>query len=302
MQSSAHAVHDSTAIALIEYIKAIEIIGCIMYGQYVSGDDAVGLNFDGRLHSHSSHPIERAKGVDKVFEESFGAYNGRAFGIGGDQSAHLLWRVLHSELAPHAGPQVVILNIGTNDLGNARAGTTAATERQALLDAVDGILDRVSSIVAVLRRHLPGSFIVLSSLLPRAGEGARRFAQPSAYTESLGAVNAQFQAMAGRDRVVYRECAHVLLNGSGDIEPALLPDGVHPSPAGYALLAKCYLEAVKELIGDPQPRPGREEVGAEAAVARRVESAGVRLGLLPEADGSGAEDKSAVTSRRALLA
>lgn len=36
-----------------------------------------------------------------------------------DQSGHLLWRLQHGEVFTHQQPEVIVLLIGTNDLGAA---------------------------------------------------------------------------------------------------------------------------------------------------------------------------------------
>ena len=42
-------------------------------------------------------PCDRCKGAPEVFARHWGQYNASAIAIGGDQTAHLLWRLAHGE-------------------------------------------------------------------------------------------------------------------------------------------------------------------------------------------------------------
>lgn len=50
--------------------------------------------------------------MPEVWEKHFGHLRAKAFGIGGDRTEHLLWRLRHGEMG-HMDPAVVVLLIGT---------------------------------------------------------------------------------------------------------------------------------------------------------------------------------------------
>ncbi len=63
------------------------------------------------------------RGAPDVFAKHFGnRYNAKVFGIGGDQTSHLMYRLLHGEDPIGLQTKVAVLLIGTNDLGYALDG------------------------------------------------------------------------------------------------------------------------------------------------------------------------------------
>ena len=70
------------------------------------------------------------------------AINGPAnFGIGGDQTQHVIWRIENGEL-DGISPQVVVLMLGTNNSGQHTGEQIAAADRK---------------IVQMFRTRLPGA-------------------------------------------------------------------------------------------------------------------------------------------------
>ena len=83
--------------------------------------------FESFLGTSYGSPKARAYGVPAVFREYFPANKGDkgdkggggaplVLAIAGDQTQHLLWRMLHGELPDGLVPSVVVLLIGTNNL------------------------------------------------------------------------------------------------------------------------------------------------------------------------------------------
>ncbi len=136
------------------------------------------------------------------------------FGISGDRTQWLLWRVQHGEL-DGSGARVVVLMIGTNNLA---AATPADVARG------------VAAVVAAVRERLPDATVVLNALLPRG-------APDDPLRAKLADVNARIQPLADGSRVRWLDVGPAFLAPDGTIPPALMPDGLHPSAAGYELWA-----------------------------------------------------------------
>ena len=136
------------------------------------------------------------------------------FGIGGDQTQFVLWRVRHGELEG-SGARAVVLMIGTNNLG------TASPQ-----DVARGI----AAVVGSIRTALPKAVVVLNALLPRGRPGDPARAQAAA-------VNARIAALADGKHVRWVDAGAGFIDGSGTIAPALMPDLLHPSAYGYELWA-----------------------------------------------------------------
>lgn len=151
------------------------------------------------------------------------------FGIEGDRTQFLLWRVLHGEL-DGTNARVVVLMIGTNNLATA---TPANVTRG------------VAAIVDTVRAKLPDAVVVLNALLPRGKPG-------DAVRAKLADVNARLAALADGDRVRWVDPGAAFVDSSGAIQLDLMPDRLHPSPLGYEVWASALRPLLGELLARPQ--------------------------------------------------
>jgi beta-glucosidase len=89
-------------------------------------------------------------------------YGGRKclnFGVGGDQTQHVLWRFEQGQL-DGLKPKVAVVMIGTNNSNNNRDGT----EQYSTADILEGVV----AIVNQIRARLPDTKIILMGIFPRA--------------------------------------------------------------------------------------------------------------------------------------
>ncbi len=136
------------------------------------------------------------------------------FGISGDRTQWLLWRVQHGEL-DGSGARAVVLMIGTNNLA---AATPANVARG------------VAAVVAAVQAKLPDATVVLSAILPRG-------APDDPLRAKLAEVNDRIRPLADGARVRWLDVGPGFLTPEGTIPPELMPDGLHPAAAGYELWA-----------------------------------------------------------------
>ncbi|HZO92713.1 MAG TPA: GDSL-type esterase/lipase family protein [Candidatus Baltobacteraceae bacterium] len=148
------------------------------------------------------------------------------FGIEGDRTQFVLWRVLHGEL-DGSGARAVVLMVGTNNLAVATP---------------DAIARGIAAIVAAIRERLPDACVLVSGILPRGAPDDPRRAKADA-------VNARIAALADGDRVRYVDAGAGFVAPDGTIPSALMPDGLHPSEAGYEVWAAALAPALRELLG-----------------------------------------------------
>jgi lysophospholipase L1-like esterase len=148
------------------------------------------------------------------------------FGISGDRTQWLLWRVRHGEL-DGSGARVVVLMIGTNNLA---AATPANAARG------------IAAVVAAVREKLPGATIVLDALLPRG-------TPDDPLRAKLADVNARIRPLADGARVRWLDPGPAFLAPDGTIPAELMPDGLHPSAAGYEIWATALRPLLDELLG-----------------------------------------------------
>jgi lysophospholipase L1-like esterase len=100
----------------------------------------------------------RNKGLN-VWNKYYAPRHAANFGIGGDRTQHVLWRMDHGEL-DGIKPKVVVLMIGTNNTGKENDHKTPRT-------TVPEVAEGVQAVVNDIRAKLPDSKILLLAIFPR---------------------------------------------------------------------------------------------------------------------------------------
>src|SRR6185312_3578540 len=146
---------------------------------------------------------------NEVWKRFYGPRNVANFGIGGDRTQHVLWRIQNGEL-DGIEPKVVVLMIGTN---NASSGTA------------DEIVQGITAIVEELRHRLPKARILLLGVFPRGQK-------PDATREKLNSVNAKIAHLDDGSHVKFLDIGKSFLNEDGTISREIMPDFLHLSRKG----------------------------------------------------------------------
>ncbi len=152
------------------------------------------------------------------------AYHPANFGVGGDRTEHVIWRLANGELE-NIRPKVVVILIGTNNAGRDEPEWTAAG---------------VAKIVEMVRRKLPDAKILLLAIFPRD-------ARDSPSRRKNAAVNALIARLADGKHVRFLDIGPVFLDAKGDIPKEVMPDGLHPGPKGYDLWFRALQPVLDEL-------------------------------------------------------
>jgi lysophospholipase L1-like esterase len=239
----------------------------------------------------------------KVFEEHFAPLGGRAFGISGDRTQHLLWRIQNGELQFRHSPEVVVVCVGTNNLG--RDGDGAEDTYLGIMAVVSEVLHRLPGTKVLLPGILPrgpgagdpdaavqmmppamgtsADYQSYSSVAPGASTGAgaapsktsaeavnaSKFGQPGLFSPTILEVNRRLQAFANESNgsVMYVECGHVFLDPkSGHIVPSLMRDALHPTAKGMVAWFSVLGPAVRNIISGAR-RDARPETISHAGHA-----------------------------------
>jgi lysophospholipase L1-like esterase len=149
-----------------------------------------------------------------VFNREFGAYKAVNFGIPGDGTQHVLWRVQNGEFDGFT-PKVAVLLIGTN---NAPVATNPPGQ----------IASGISKIIRTIHARSPQTKVLLMGIFPRASASA------DAKNRQVNALIARFHD--GR-RVHYMDIRRQLVGPNGTVGRDIMPDGLHPSAKGYRIWA-----------------------------------------------------------------
>jgi lysophospholipase L1-like esterase len=170
---------------------------------------------------------EPGKSPREVWDKFYGHRHAANFGIGGDRTQHVLWRLEHGEV-DGIKPKVVVLMIGTN---NVHADTPAE------------IADGVAAIVKSLRTKLPQSKILLLAVFPR-GE------KPDSTRDRLNAVNLRIKKLDDGKMVRYLDIGSKFLDEEGTASRDVMPDFLHLSAKGYAIWADAIEPTLKAMLGE----------------------------------------------------
>jgi lysophospholipase L1-like esterase len=158
----------------------------------------------------------------KVWEEEIAHYNCLNFGIDGDRTQHVLWRIANGEF-DHVKPKVIVLMIGTNN-SNKERGTTI--DRNTTPEVIQG----VTIVVQKLREKLPGTKILLLAIFPRAQKG-------DPLREKLQVVNAALAKLDDGANVRFLDIGQKFLEPDGTLSKEIMPDLLHPNKKGYRIWA-----------------------------------------------------------------
>ena len=166
----------------------------------------------------------------EVWTARFAEKHAANFGISGDATEHVLWRIQNGEL-DNIHPKAVVLLIGTNNI----------TEGDSPAD----IAQAVRTIVGEIRRRLPNTRILLLGVLPR-----REFANHPD-RETTRAINRLISQLHDGDHVIYLDFGDKLLQPDGSMTKELTKDFTHLTAKGYEIFAGAIQPLIESLLRKP---------------------------------------------------
>ncbi|MFO7177246.1 MAG: GDSL-type esterase/lipase family protein [Pseudomonadota bacterium] len=165
---------------------------------------------------------------EAIFDQYFGRHHALRFGIGGDTTQNVLWRIAEGELVG-IDPRVLVLLIGTNNFG-----LEAATG--------DAVARGVEAVVQTLTKELPRARILMLAILPREELPDAKL------RKDVAAANALIRTLADGDRIVFADLGGHFLDAAGRIPSALMEDFLHPTVEGYRVLSAALAPVLTPLL------------------------------------------------------
>lgn len=152
-------------------------------------------------------------------------------GISGQTSSQILLRFRQDAIDLH--PKALVILAGTNDL----AGNTGP----ATLAQIEGNLESMAQLSTA--NHIA---VILCSVLPTVHYWWHpQLPNPAA---RIAALNHWLEAYAASEHYVYVNYYAAMKDAAGGLRHDLSPDGVHPSPAGYAVMAPLVQAGIDEAL------------------------------------------------------
>lgn len=180
-------------------------------------------------------------------------YNPVNFGIGGDETQHVLWRMEDSKLKSKTDPKVCFIHIGTNNTGVLQA-------KQDPKNTAEGI----EAIALKLLARYPKTHVVILPIFPRGANS------DDVLRKHNDLVNAELKKI-DNPRISLLPMGDKFLKPDGTFLDETAPDLLHFSPKGYIIWAEAILPTIKKYVGDRSDRkiksPDKPKYDPAASVA-----------------------------------
>ncbi len=160
-----------------------------------------------------------------VFDEYFADMKVANFGIAGDTTQGVLYRLQNGEGEGYS-PRAIMLMIGTN---NTRANLAGE------------IAEGVGAIVLDMQTRWPQAKILLLGIFPRS-------TPDDPVREKLAQINTVIARLDDGEQVFYRDIGDIFLNANGEISTDIMSDGLHPTTRGYRLWANAVNGPLREML------------------------------------------------------
>jgi lysophospholipase L1-like esterase len=165
-----------------------------------------------------------------VLDKYFGTLKVANFGIAGDTTQGVLYRLQHGE-GQGFSPKAVMLMIGTNNTGR----NTAAE-----------IAEGIGAVVMELQKNFPKAKILLLAIFPRstANDPVRA---------TIAEINTIISKLHDGDLIHYLDISSKFLDAGGNIPKDVMSDALHPTTKGYEIWAEAVKEPLANLMKDSSP-------------------------------------------------
>lgn len=161
------------------------------------------------------------------WEKHFAPLDAVNFGISGDKTENILWRIKSGNFAGKMNPNLIVLMIGTNNWRDDPSATAQG----------------INQILKELQKSEPQAKILLLAIFPR---GADKNDEARKKNEI---VNAEIEKFADGKRILWMNINDIFLekNKLKTLPKNVMPDLLHPSAEGHRRWAEAILPTVKRL-------------------------------------------------------
>ena len=163
-----------------------------------------------------------------LWDSLFKPLNAANFGISGDRTQHILWRIQNGNF-DHVKPKAIVLEIGVNNFHD---------------NTAEEVADGIQAIVRALLKKAPGAKILLFGPVP-AGKDNQ---DPN--RQKYRQVHQIIRGMGNGKTVFYMNLDKEFIQPDGTLTPGLMAgDAIHLTPEGYGVWAKVLVPELKKVMG-----------------------------------------------------
>lgn len=171
----------------------------------------------------------------QVWDIMLAPYNPANFGIGGDHTQHVLWRMEDSKLTTPEDPKLCVIHIGTNNTGHFQGQQDPKNTAEGIKMIADKLIER-----------FPKTHVVVLSIFPRGAT----VEDPLRKHNDL--INAELNKIKSKNISVV-DIGKRYLKEDGTFLDDTAPDLLHFTPKGYMIWAEAIMPYIHRYIGNRVP-------------------------------------------------
>ena len=174
-------------------------------------------------------------GASEVWKKHYEPLKAANFGIGGDQTGHVLWRTTEGKELDDITPKVAVVMIGTNNSGR---------------DSAEQIAEGVALIVKTIHEKTPKTKVLLLGVFPRGEKSGGKIKDSTTKVlPKIGAINKIIAKLDdGGKTVKYLDIGDKFLEPDGTLSREIMPDFLHLSSRGYEIWATAMDPTLHDLL------------------------------------------------------
>lgn len=164
----------------------------------------------------------------EIWQKNFAPLKAANFGIGGDHTGNVLWRLQHGAIG-NIKPKLIVLLIGVNNFGH-------------LNETPEQVATGVSKVIQQLQLAWPDSKILLNGVFPFDQDAK------SPNRARVKELNKRISKLQNKNSIVFKDYGSILLEKDGSISPEIMGDFLHPTAKGYQRWAEAMMPDIIGLL------------------------------------------------------
>lgn len=218
---------------------------CLFAGMFVNAQSAVDFANLTKYKDDNASILSSKKKVDVVFmgnsitegwvkshPEFFSENNYTGRGISGQTTSQMLLRFQSDVIA--LKPKLVVINAGTNDIA----------QNTGIYDP-DFTFNNIKAMADIAQNN--GIKVIIASVLPAAAFPWRK--EITEVSQKVDALNNRLKQYAGSNKFIFVDYNTAMRDAKGGMREGLSKDGIHPVPAGYAIMEPMIKDAINKTLG-----------------------------------------------------